>query len=63
MVDTNDTIATINTIKTIATIDTIDTIAMADDDYDGEGSGLELIHVSDFLDYLGKIVRMESEES
>ena len=39
------------------------TIAMADDDYDGEGNRLDLIHLSHFLDYLGKIVRMEIEES
>ena len=33
---------------------TIYSITMADYDYQGEGSGLEMVHVSDFLDYLGK---------
>ena len=50
-------------VDTIKAIKTITNIAMADDDYDGEGSGLEMIHVSDFLDYLGKIVRMDSDQS
>ena len=27
---------------------------MAEYGFDGEGSGLEMVHVSDFLDYLGK---------
>ena len=36
------------------------TIAMADDDYDGEGTGLEVFHISDFLDYLGKTVRLNN---
>ena len=30
-------------------------LSMTDSDYDEEGSGLEMVHISDVLDYLGKI--------
>ena len=35
-------------------IDTFNTGDMTDLDYDGEGSGLELVHISNVIDYLGK---------